>query len=109
MERSTGQLLADLRRVKRGISRIESALLTEAARERQIERRRAARLRFVVGGDIVGRAERGEQDATATLVSARNRARVRDRTLFDAHVSTDGEDAGTPPSDDAVAAAQPEN
>ena len=100
MEQSTDQLFADLRRVKRRISRIESALLSEAARERQIERRRAARLKFVVGGDVVGRAERGESDATATLASARDRARDRDQTLFDGRVPTTAQDAATPPADD---------
>ena len=100
MERSTDQLFADLRRVRRRISRIESALLSEATRERQIERRRAARLKFVVGGDVVGRAERGESDATAALDGARERARERDQTLFDGRVPTTAQDAAPPPADD---------
>ena len=94
MERTTKQLLADLKRVQRRLGRMESALMCEAARERQIERRRAARLKFVVGGDVVGHAARGELGAQAALEAARKRARERDQTLFVGPVSA-------PPDDDA--------
>ena len=82
MERTSDQLLADLERVKRRIARIAAALTSETAREQQIERRRAARLKFVVGGDVVGRTGRGEPDAEAVLEGAYRRARTRDRELF---------------------------
>ena len=48
----------------------------------------------------MGRAERGESDATATLDGARERARERDQTLFDGRVPTTAQDAATPPADD---------
>ena len=101
MERTADQLLADLARVKRRISRIESALMSETAREQQIERRRAARLKFVVGGDVVGRTGRGEPDAKAVLEGAYKRARDRDQALFPDSVRVESAAAATPPSEDA--------
>ena len=98
MERTSDQLLADLRRVKRRISRIESALMSATARERQIERRRAARLKFVVGGDVVGRSDRGEPDARAALEGAQDRARERDQALFDRYIPRKTSDAPAPTS-----------
>ena len=101
MERTSDQLLADLARVKRRIARIESALRSEDEREGQIKRRRAARLKFVVGGDVVGRTGRGEPDAKAVLEGAYNRARTRDQELFPDSVRVEGEAAATPPADDS--------
>ena len=106
MNRTSDQLLADLKRVKRRISRIESALRSEDERELQIERRRAARLKFVVGGDVVGRTDRGELDAKAVLEGAYMRARTRDQELFLDPVRVEGATATTPPSDATESRAQ---
>lgn len=108
MGRTSDQLLADLQRVKRRIARIESALTSETERERQIERRHAARLKFVIGGDVVGRAKRGEVDAMSTLTGVRDRARERDRALFAGRVPTEYARPQTPPTDDTEPPARDE-
>ena len=86
MSTETETLLAGLRRVHRRMARIELALLSERTRERNIERRREARLKYVVGGDVVAGANRGEPDAKTTLAAARDRARERDQALFEGRV-----------------------
>ena len=102
MSTETETLLAGLRRVHRRMARIELALLSERARERNIERRQEARLKYVVGGDVVSGADRDESDAKSILENAHARARERDKGLFDGRVP---DAAKEPPSgDDATAA-----
>ena len=102
MTTESEHLLASLRRVKRRIVRAELALMSERAREHEIQRRREARLKYVIGGDVVAGSDRDEFEATSTLVLARERARKRDKMLFKGRAP---EAAEEPPSDDEAPAA----
>ena len=103
MTTESEHLLASLRRIKKRIARAELALESERAHEKQIERRRKARLKYVVGGDVVSGVERDESDAKTTLNNAHARARKRDKTLFKGRVPEAAEE--TPSDDEAPSAA----
>ena len=103
MHTETERLLAGLRRIKRHIERAELALKSERAYEKQIERRREARLKYVVGGDVVSGAQRDESDAMTALSNAHTRARERDKTLFTGRVPEAAEER--PSHDEAPSAA----
>ena len=102
MRTETDRLLANLHRVQQRLARIERALMSEREREREIVRRRQARLRYVVGGDVVGGSDRDEFESTNTLALARQRARERDKALFEGRVPAAAKaPEPAPPGDEA--------
>ena len=102
MSTESERLLTRLRRVKQRLARAESAVMSQLALEHEIAKRRAARLKYVVGGDVVAGAGRGELAAKNTLAVAHGRARERDQPLFNGRVA----DAAKEPSSDDDATAK---